>query len=161
MKISIQSKKVIFSVALIITSLLSCVSVYAGDETNTVEPRTPEAMYNLGLRYYNGEGLEKNPYAAVRWFREAAELGNSHAMNSLGDCYDNGDGVEKNFTEAVKWYRKAAELGNSKAMYNLGLCYHSGEGVARNFTEAAKWLRKAAELGNEDANRFLRKIEKK
>lgn len=71
MKISIQSKKVIFSAALIIASLLSCVSVYAGDETNTVEPRTPEAMYNLGLRYYRGEGVEKNPYEAVKWYPQS------------------------------------------------------------------------------------------
>ena len=99
MKMSIQSKKVIFSAALIIASLLSCVSVYAGDETNTVEPRSPKAMFNLGLRYYNGDGVARNFTEAVRWLRKAAELGIPEAMCNLGICYENGEGVEKILTK--------------------------------------------------------------
>ena len=79
------------------------------------EKGIPEAQYNLGYCYSNGEGVEKDTVEAVKWFRKAAEKGMPEAQYKLGYCYLNGKGVEKDMVEAVKWFRKAAKQGHTKA----------------------------------------------
>lgn len=40
-----------------------------------IDPDRPDAKYEIGLRYYRGEGAPCIAEEAARWFREAAELG--------------------------------------------------------------------------------------
>ncbi|MBR2147467.1 MAG: SEL1-like repeat protein [Muribaculaceae bacterium] len=110
--------------------------------------RTIEAEYSLGFCYYNGYGVEENNDEAFRWFKIAADKGNSKAQYYTGKCYFNGWGVDKDKTEAVRWYRMAAEQGESEAQFRLGDCYSLGWGVVENKVEATKWFRKAAEQGD-------------
>ncbi len=98
------------------------------------------------------EAYNKKDYAeAAKWFRPAAEQGNSSAQAYFGYMYSKGLGVTKDNVEAVKWYRKAAEQGNASAQHNLGVMYENGYGVAKDYTEAVKWYRKAAERGDASA----------
>ena len=59
-------------------------------------------------------------YAAVKWYRKAAEQGDAYAQGQLGWMYDSGQGIAQDYAEAVKWYHKAAEQGNAFAQRNLG-----------------------------------------
>ena len=43
-----------------------------------------DAQANLGLMYYNGEGVPQDYAEAVRWFRLAAEQGDADAQYNLG-----------------------------------------------------------------------------
>lgn len=43
----------------------------------------PTAQYDLGMRYLNGDGLEKNPELAQKWLKAAATNGNSQAVKKL------------------------------------------------------------------------------
>ena len=86
-------------------------------------------MFNLGVKYQNGEGVAEDDAEAARWFRKAAAIGNSSAMFNLGLMYDNGEGMAEDDTEAVRWYRSAAEAGDTHAMVNLGAMYAQGDGV--------------------------------
>lgn len=113
------------------------------------------AQLNIGGRYCDGKGVEKNFKEAANWYRKAAEQGNIDAQRILGVCYFKGEGVEKDLKEAVNWYRKAAEQGNAGAQYNLGLCYGRGTGVPKDATEAFKWWTKAGNLGDADAQFWL------
>jgi len=110
-----------------------------------------EAMFNLGNRYMEGDGVGKDPAEGVRWLRKAAEAGQTGAMFNLGLLYVNGEGVAKDPAEAVRWYKKAADLGDTDAMVSLGIAYHQGEGVEKDLNEAFRWVRKAAEAGNSRA----------
>ena len=85
------------------------------------EKGLPEAQFNLGLMYDNGQGVSQDYAEAVKWYRKAAEQGNAKAQYNLGAMYNNGQGVPQDYAEAVTWYRKAAEQGNAKAQYNLGI----------------------------------------
>ena len=117
-----------------------------GDELRAnAEAGDPNAQYQLGLRYYNGEGLAKDLTEAAKCFRKSAEQGLAAAEGYLGTCYFRGEGVSKDFEEAVKWSRKAAEQGDSRGQANLGIAYVNGLGVAKDEVEAVKWFRKAAE----------------
>ena len=77
------------------------------------------AQNNLGVCYYNGQGVSKNYEQAVYWFRKAAEQGNAVAQNNLGECYRDGDGVEKDLDMAKYWFRKSMAQGNDNARKNL------------------------------------------
>ena len=65
-------------------------------------------MFNLGLCYKNGDGVEKNLTEAVKWFRAAALAGESSAMFNLGRLHELGDGVEKDSAQAYAYYKVAA-----------------------------------------------------
>lgn len=61
--------------------------------------------------------------AALRYFEQAAELGNPHAIACAADCYANAKGTEQNLIKAAQYYRKALKmLGNhakTKADFDL------------------------------------------
>lgn len=42
-----------------------------------------ESAYNMGFMYFNGRGRPRNLALAVRWFKQAAEAGDSHAQKML------------------------------------------------------------------------------
>lgn len=44
-----------------------------------------EAQFQLGLAYYNGDGINKNYRKAYHWFQKAIEQGNGDAQNYLGN----------------------------------------------------------------------------
>jgi TPR repeat protein len=80
------------------------------------------AQHELGEAFQTGKlGLAKNPVAAVKWFRQAAEQNYAPAQNRLGVCYERGDGVPKHEVEAYKWYLLAAVQGDEKGKDNAGL----------------------------------------
>jgi len=66
-----------------------------------------DAQYNLGLMYYNGQGVPKDYAEAVKWYRQAADKNNVEACIALGRCYANGRGVPKDLDQARLWYQKA------------------------------------------------------
>lgn len=49
---------------------------------------------------------------ALKYYRAAADKGNSHAMYEIGYIYTYGKGVEMNVSEAVEYTLMAAELGD-------------------------------------------------
>ena len=81
------------------------------------------AQYNLGVCYYNGEGVTQNKTEAARLFKLAADQGDATAQCNLGVCYEYGRGVAKDIKEAVRLYKLAAAQGDEnakKALKRLG-----------------------------------------
>ena len=75
-----------------------------------------KAQYELGMRFFNGDGVEKSEKEAVKWWRQAAEQENAAAQYMLGFCYEYGFGYRCDKQKAEKWYRKSAKHGNIKAI---------------------------------------------
>jgi S1-C subfamily serine protease len=98
--------------------------------------------------YAFGHGVPKDDVEAVRWFRKAAEQGDSQGQFNLGTMYAGGHGAAQDYAEAVRWFRKAAEQGNPHGQSGLGIMYAGGKGVAQDYAEAVRWFRKAAEQGD-------------
>ena len=59
----------------------------------------------LGLLLRNGESVEKDLVKAVKWYRKAAEQGES----TLGYCYEHGRGVKKDLVKTAEWDRKSKD----------------------------------------------------
>ena len=147
-------------------TLNEAVAMYnKGDYANAVKhyerlakEEDASAQYNLGVCYYNGQGVTQDYVEAVAWYRKAAEQGHADAQYNLGYCYYNGQGVTQDYVEAVAWYRKAAEQGHAWAQNNLGLCYEDGQGVERDLEEAIRLYKLSAEQGNDKAKENLRRL---
>ena len=76
------------------------------------------AMYKLGLRYIEGNDIEKNATVGFNWCLKAAEKGNVDAQCLVADCYSIGvpsAGVEKDLYKAAEWAHKAKEQGDEYA----------------------------------------------
>lgn len=73
------------------------------------------AMQELGIMYYNGNGVTKNYPEAINWYKKAADKGDTEAMYKLGLIYFIGRVTEKNNTEAYKMLKKASDKGHEKA----------------------------------------------
>lgn len=119
------------------------------------EQGNPLAQYNLGISYYQGQGVIQDTVQALFWFRKAADQGQADAQWELGALYGKGDGVPQDFAQAVAWFRKAAEQGNADAQHDLGISYNHGQGVPQDFAQAAAWFRKAADQGQARAMALL------
>ena len=89
----------------------------------------PEAQFQEGWRYDNGEGVPQDDREAVKWYRLAAEQGLARAQLKLGSMYQKGEGAPKDHKEATKWYRLAAEQGLALPQPYLGWAHANGEGV--------------------------------
>lgn len=122
------------------------------DLRRAADQGTPEAQFQLGIRYYNGEsGVVNDETQAFYWFSKAAEQGHRRAQHNLGFMYKLGIGVEKDEVQAASWYKKAAEQGYHRAQTNLGFMYQYGKGVDKDEAQAAFWFAKAAAQGNKNA----------
>lgn len=72
-------------------------------------------QFNLGVKYYQGQGVEQSYEDAVKWYGMAAEQGLAEAEYALGDMYFHGTGVVKDNEMALEWYEKAADHGHPRA----------------------------------------------
>jgi TPR repeat protein len=79
------------------------------------------AQFNLGSRYFNGNGVEQDYAKAVELYTLAAEQGHREAQFNLGLCYRHGYGVARSYDKAVYWYTLAAEQGHADAQRTLNL----------------------------------------
>ena len=104
--------------------------------------------------YDKGEGVPEDDQEAVKWFRKAAERGDSTAQFNLGIKYHVGEGVPEDDQEAVKWFRKAAEQGLDVGQSSLGIMYGLGEGVPEDYVKAYVWVNLAAAQGEKKAVSF-------
>ena len=100
----------------------------------------PEAQYNLGYMYDNGEGVPQIDTEAARWYRMAAEQGDAWAQFFLGYMYGTGEGIPQDYVQAYAWYNIAAAQGKEKAKKNL-------KSITKKMTTAD--ITKAQELSRE------------
>ena len=119
------------------------------------------AQVNLGWMYWNADGVTKDEYAAVYWYRKAAIKGDACAQFNLGWAYDCGLGVDQIDAQALYWYRKAAEQNYAPAENNLGCMLEHGQGCEINGKEALEWYYRAAEHGDAMGRKNLGEVYEK
>ncbi len=107
----------------------------------------PEAAYNLGLLYLNGQGVKQDDAAAAGQFMIGAIVDKADSQCNLGLLYLTGRGVRQDDVTAFNWISRAAEKGNAACQFSLGLMYDLGKAVATDKAKAIEWYRKSAENG--------------
>lgn len=124
---------------------------YKGAPPTSLTLKEVKEIYNKGVQYLKGKGVEKSLEEAARYFRQAAELGYVDAQYAIGVQYLKGQGVKKDVKEAAMWLMTAAEEGHVKAMYNVGLMHRHGVGVPMDQELATTWTHRAADRGHKKA----------
>ncbi len=110
-----------------------------------------KALFEIGSRYADGRGVDKDAKKAVEWYQKAADMGFAPAQFRLGSLYEKGIGVERSAEKAKTLYQLAAEQGNASAMHNLAVLFAMGAAGPADNDSAAKWFVKAAEYGVKDS----------
>ena len=64
---------------------------------------------SVGEMYETGRGVKQSVEEAHKWYRMAADQGDTVAQRHLARLYREGIGVSKNESEADKWLRLAEE----------------------------------------------------
>jgi len=85
------------------------------------EARDGDALVQLGIHYYWGKGVRRNPRAAVRCFRAATKtknisgMGRDDAFFFLGIACHEGRGVQASIPNAKKFFKQANIDGDHAA----------------------------------------------
>jgi len=105
------------------------------------------------LMIAGGRGIPRDPVAAVKLLRDAADRGNRpQAQFLLAYLLERGIGVkEKSFVDATLYYQKAAAQGYMPAVTEVGIAFLHGIGVRRDYQKAFRYLERAAEAGQAKA----------
>lgn len=124
-----------------------------------------KAQFDLGWRYNNGDGVEKDLSKTYEWWAKAAEGGHAEAMYLLGEAYTNGYGISKDTDKGKLWTKRAAEAGHADAQYSYARSFGSTgratliiakaeerKEYARQYVE---WLDKAAKQNHKEAQYAL------
>ena len=119
-----------------------------------------QAQYEVGRRFWNGDGVDQDHKQAADWFDRAARQGLAAAHCALGLCYERGDGVEQDMWQAAAWYQWAAQQDDAEAQLRLSECYEKGRGVPKDKEKAAEWLYKAAQHGGSYVKKWLKTLKK-
>lgn len=101
--------------------------------------KEPRAAYDLGLRYYRGDGVPQNSYQALQWMRSAGERGHVQAQLALGRFYLMGlEEMGSDPAEAEKWLSMAAGRGNKEASKLLA---EARAAKKKNQDEYQEWVK--------------------
>ena len=114
-----------------------------------------EAMYLLGLHYYNNEYMEK----AYTWFDRAAHLGHGDSYYYLGLLYENASGYswakekpDRNLLQAAIYYAVGTDRKSAKATFKVGRLYLYGElDTPVDTQKGIEYLQKAVRLKSAEA----------
>ena len=98
-----------------------------------------QALCELGVAFYTGEGVMEDEAQAVKYFQMAADDGHPGASYLLGDCLMDGFGVEKDRAAALERFIDAAERGHRGARSRVLAMLERNDGQAFGlFTDASR-----------------------
>jgi len=117
------------------------------------------ALRNVALMLRKGQGVEKDPKAALRMMLAAADLGLVTAMADAGEMIADGEAGPPDIPAAIVWLARAVEGGHPIAAFRLAKIYDEGTAVPRNLKEARRLYRIAADAGIADAARRLAELD--
>lgn len=112
------------------------------------------ALEEMGMKYYEGFGVEQDYAQALQWWERAAQAGKASAYSSIGILYRDGQGVDQDLARAEENFLRGARAGNSYCAYLLGRLYAHYFTPARP-ADALRWLQKASDMGSHRASEVL------
>jgi TPR repeat protein len=104
----------------------------------------PSILAMADLYYYGARGLPRDYPRALRYYEQAAALGDQSGLCGAAGMYLKGEGVPANATYAVSLYETASEMGSIRALNGLGYMYFYGQSVPQNQTKAFEYFLAAA-----------------
>ena len=128
---------------------------YYMNEDDIEIPHDPEAAYQLGLKYFSGDGVPQDFLNAADCFESAACVDHAPSQFRYACCLIKGFGVEANPYEAFDWAKKAAKAGALGAAYVYGMLLMQGYGEDDEQKGANYWISKDGEAGETATNKAM------
>lgn len=101
---------------------------------------SPKAAFDLGLRYFRGDGIRQDSYQALRWMRRGAEGGDLQAQKALGSFYLLGmEEMGADPLQAEKWLRMAAASGDEESLQLLAVASSAASTERKSGDDYYKW----------------------
>lgn len=113
----------------------------------SLEWKDVAAMRNAGLMLRKGEGVAKDPQAAMVLLARAAQAGMATAASDLGEMLLKGEAGPPDAKAALPWLEEAADAGHPVAEFNLGTLYEEGIAIPKDLTKARELYKDAADRG--------------
>lgn len=116
----------------------------------------PQMQFELGKRYYTGNGIGSDKQNALFWLAKSATQNYLPAQRALGILFLDGDGeVSANPKQAIEWLEQAAKQNDPIAIGLLAKTYKDGVFVKADYVKATEWAERGAALDNAEAQYIL------
>ena len=109
--------------------------------TEAAELGSLEALYNLGIVYYNGEGVQEDKAKGAQFREKAAMRGHVQCRHDLG-C---DEGEKGNFGRAVRHFLISAKMGHTDSLETIKKFCMAGLATKEQYAEALKGYQDAVE----------------
>ncbi len=104
------------------------------------------AAFDLGLRFFRGDGVRQDGYLALKWMREAGEKGNFEAQKALGRLYLTGLGeTGADPGEAERWLTMSVAKGDKEAAKLLQQASAARQSEQAQYQVYDRWRRSFAD----------------
>jgi uncharacterized protein len=110
-----------------------------------------QAMFQMGMMYDNGIGVQPDALVANDWYRKAKRAESPGKSNTVYYKEKGDKMVEVPYSEILKDLISQAESGNAEIQFQLARIYDDGKLVPRDFDKALHWYKKAAMNNYEEA----------
>lgn len=85
----------------------------SSESVERVVSNNPQALFELGEKYFHGDGVQPDYQEALKWLELSAEQGHYVSQMYLGTMYGRGDlGVPRDLVRAYLWFCLAAAQGS-------------------------------------------------
>ena len=115
--------------------------------TKSADDGYPNAMYQVGLMYRDGNGTTRDLTKMEYYLTKSADNGFIPAITLLAEIYTQGKIVQKDEQKAFEWTLKASRLGNVLSMYRLAMMYRNGIGTDVDIKKSEEWFKLYSEAG--------------
>lgn len=99
--------------------------------SDAVTQKSLTARFNLGMAYYNGDGVPKDELKASQWLEVAVRQNFSEAQYTLGTMLVEGGGIKRNTNRGLSLLEAASSQGHKLAANYLRKRNGSGNQVKR------------------------------
>jgi len=117
------------------------------------DPIGGEEQFQMGLKFADGVGVDRDYAQAAHWYAQAAEQNHGLAQLKLAMLYGHGQGVARDEQKCLLWLTRSANLGDAVAQYRLGVQQHlacredQSPAASETRIEALKWVQLSAAQG--------------
>ena len=136
-------------------------------DSNQYRRQWGNCLAQLGKKYEDGEGVDRNYAVAVEWYRKAKDQGSSIADRYLGMIYTAGGyGIDRNLDKAEAWLKKRAvdspvQEGDPVSYCQIGSLLFAHPSTPGNmfayidYRRTCSGLKRTSEKGDRDATELL------
>ena len=119
------------------------------------DDKNPKALHELGLIYFNGDGIAKNINQAMEYFQKASDLGNLESTYTLGKIYLSDKTKYYDPKKAYNSFVEAANKNHSKSQLMIGRFLLIGEIISIDYEKALHYFKLASKQKEYNANCYI------